>query len=83
MNEQPTFTIILRWNEKQRAYTGQVQEVVGVEGSGSTYEEALASTLEALRWWREKSGEGSSCPFSQMLMREPAELDQEEPPQTG
>jgi predicted RNase H-like HicB family nuclease len=27
--------------------------VVGVAGSGSTYEEALASALEAIRWWQE------------------------------
>lgn len=83
MNEQSTFTIILRWNGKQRAYTGQVQELVGVEGTGSSYQEALASVLEAMRWWRERSGEGSSSPFSQMLMREPDETEPEEPPQTG
>lgn len=50
MNEQPTYTIILRWSEKQGAYIGQVVDLVGVEGTGSTHEEALASTLEAIRW---------------------------------
>ena len=49
MNEHPTFTIILRWDEQQSAYIGQVPEIVGVEDSGSTYEEALASVLEAIR----------------------------------
>ena len=83
MNEHPTFTIILRWSEKHHAYIGQVQELVGVAGTGSSYQEALASVLEAMRWWRERSGEGSSSPFSQMLMREPAETEQEEPPDTG
>ena len=55
MNEQSTFTIILRWSEEQGAYIGQAPEIVGVEGSGSTYEEALASVLEAIRWWQEMS----------------------------
>jgi hypothetical protein len=41
MNEQPTLTIILRWDEKQSAYIEQAPEIVGAEGSGSTYEEAL------------------------------------------
>jgi predicted RNase H-like HicB family nuclease len=81
MNEQPAYTIILHWSEEQGAYIGQVQDLVGIEGSGSTYEEALASVLEAIRWWREQSGEGTPSPFSQMLMREPAETDGEEPPE--
>lgn len=55
MNEQLTYTLILRWSEEQTAYVGQVQELVGIEGSGSTYEEALASVLEAIRWWQETS----------------------------
>ena len=49
MNEQLTYTIILHWSEEQGAYMGQAQELVGIEGSGSTYEEALASVLEAIR----------------------------------
>jgi predicted RNase H-like HicB family nuclease len=53
MNEHPTFTITLYWSEEQGAYVGQVEELVGVASSGSTYEEALASTLEAIRWWQE------------------------------
>lgn len=43
MNEHPAFTINLRWDEQQNASIGQVQDLVGVEGSGDTYEEALAS----------------------------------------
>lgn len=83
MNEHPTFTIILRWSKEHRAYVGQVQELLGVEGSGNTYEEALASVLQAIRWLQEQNGEGSSSLFSQMLMRGPDETEQEEPPQTG
>lgn len=49
MNEHLTYTIILRWDEQQSVYVGQATEIVGVEGSGSTYEEALASVLEAMR----------------------------------
>ena len=83
MHEQLPSTIILRWSEAQGASIGQVQELVGIEGTGTTYEDALASILEAMRWWRERSGEGSSSPFSQMLMREPDETEQAEPPETG
>ena len=53
MNEHLTFTIILRWSEEQSAYVGQVEDLIGLEGTGSTYEDALASTLEAMRWWQE------------------------------
>jgi predicted RNase H-like HicB family nuclease len=49
MHEQRAFTIILRWSEEQHASVGQVHELVGIEGSGSSYEEALASALEAMR----------------------------------
>ena len=55
MNEQLTFTITLYWSEEQGAYIGQVEDLVGVAGSGSSYEEALASALEAIRWWQEMS----------------------------
>lgn len=70
MQKQDTFTLTLSWSEEQQVYIGKVQDVVGVEGTGSTYEEALASVLEALRWWRQMSGEGSATPFSQMLFEE-------------
>lgn len=55
MDEQGTFTIILRWDEEQQVYLGTVPDIVGLEGTGSTYEEALASALEAIRWWQEMS----------------------------
>lgn len=49
MSNHPTFPIILRWSEEQGASIGQVQKLVGIEGTSSTYEEALASVLEAIR----------------------------------
>src|SRR5262249_37831972 len=62
LNEQPTFAGILRWSEEQGAAIEQVQELVGVAGSGSTYEEALASTLEPIRWWQHMSTRQSIPP---------------------
>jgi predicted RNase H-like HicB family nuclease len=56
-------TIILRCDEQQGAYIGQAPEIVGVEGSGSTYEEALASVLEAIRWWQEMSSRQPTPPI--------------------
>jgi predicted RNase H-like HicB family nuclease len=82
MSEHLTYTIWLRWSKGHQAYFAEVPGLPGVQGSGKTYEEALASVLEAIRWWREKDGEGSSSPFSQMLMREPSETE-EEPPETN
>jgi predicted RNase H-like HicB family nuclease len=80
--EQDTYTILLRWSEDQHIYLGQVPDLIGVEGTGSTYEEALAAVQEAIRWWRKMSGEGSSSPVSQMLMEDSSEADAgEEPPQ--
>ena len=82
MREQDTFTILLRWSEQEGAYMGEVPDLVGVQGTGSTYEEALASVLEAIRWWHKMSGEGSSSPVSQMLMEDTAEGETgEESPQ--
>ena len=52
MNEQPTFTMIHCQIEQQDASIGQIQEMAGIEGTGSTYEEALASVLEVLHWWQ-------------------------------
>ena len=82
MNEQPTFTITLSWSEEEGAYIGQAEDLVGVAGSGSTYEEALASVLEAIRWRQERNGEEEPSPFSQMLLEDTSESEEgEEPPQ--
>ena len=43
-NMHPDFTIILRWSEERSLSIGQVQGPIGVEGTSSTYEAALAST---------------------------------------
>lgn len=50
-------TIWLRWSEDHQAYLAEAPELPGVEGSGKTYEEALASVLEAIRWWQEQGVE--------------------------
>ena len=64
------YTIVLRWSEQEHLYRAEVPAIKGCEGSGDSYEAALASVLEAIRWWQEWSGEGSASPFSQMLMEE-------------
>lgn len=71
--------IWLRWSEDHQAYLAEVPALSGVEGSGKSYEEALASALEAIRWWQETGGEGSAAPFSQMLMEDPSEPEEHEP----
>jgi predicted RNase H-like HicB family nuclease len=72
MNESShiTSTIVLRWDEQEQVYRAEVPALPGCEGNGPTYEAALASVLEAIRRWHERSSEGSSSPFSQMLMEE-------------
>ncbi len=70
MRQDSPYTITLRWSEPQHVFIAQVQELPGCEGSGATYETALASVLEAIRWWHEASGEGEASPFSQMLSEE-------------
>jgi predicted RNase H-like HicB family nuclease len=82
MRAQDMFSILLRWSRDQQVYIGTVPDLVGVEGTGNTYEEALASVREAIRWWQRRSGEGSSSPVSQMLMEDASEADaSEESPQ--
>lgn len=80
MSRHPTFTVVLRWSHAQHAYIGQVQELPGVEGSGTSYEEALASVLQALRWRQERDGEEEPSPFSQMLLHNAAEPEEDEEP---
>ena len=55
MSEQLTYTITLYWSEQEGAYIGQGDDLAGVAGTGSTYEEAFASVLEAIRWWQQMS----------------------------
>lgn len=71
--------IWLRWSEDHQAYLAVVPELPSVEGSGKSYEEALASALEAIRWWQETSGEAEPSPFSQMLMEDTPESEENEP----
>jgi predicted RNase H-like HicB family nuclease len=56
-----SYTIVLRWSGQEQVYRAEVPVIPGCEGSGRTYEAALASALEAIQWW-ERSGEGSSTP---------------------
>lgn len=52
MNDPLTFTIPLSWSEEEGASVGQGADLVGVAGTGSTSEEALASVPEAIHWWQ-------------------------------
>ena len=73
-----TYTILLRWSEQEQVYRADVPAIPGCEGSGRTYEAALASVQDAIRWWHERSGEGSSSPVSQMLMENTPEAEADE-----
>jgi predicted RNase H-like HicB family nuclease len=75
-----TYTIVLRWSEPEQVYRAEVPAIPGCQGSGRTYEEALASVQHAIRWWHERSGEGSSSPVSQMLMEDAPEAEADEGP---
>ena len=75
MREEDTLSILLQWSEDQQVFIGTVPDLVGVEGTGNTYEAALASVREAIRWWQQMSGEGSSSPVSQMLMEDRCEAE--------
>jgi predicted RNase H-like HicB family nuclease len=70
INGLNTYTIVLRWSEPEQVYRAEVPALPGCEGSGHSDAEALASVRETIRWWQERSGEGSSSPVSQMLMEE-------------
>ena len=40
MREQNPFSILLHWSEEQQVFIGTVPDLVGVQGTGNTYEEA-------------------------------------------
>ncbi len=48
------YPIIICW-EEQQAYIADVPDLPTCTGSGATYAEALASVLEALQWWQERT----------------------------
>jgi predicted RNase H-like HicB family nuclease len=55
---EPTFryAILICWDEEQQAYIADVPDLpTTCTGSGTTYAEALASVLEALEWWQERT----------------------------
>jgi predicted RNase H-like HicB family nuclease len=47
--------IVICWDDDQQAYVADVPDLSTCTGSGSTYAEALASVLEALEWWQERT----------------------------
>ena len=48
-------TIVICWDEEQQAYIADVPDLLICSGTGATYTEALASVLEALEWWQERT----------------------------
>ena len=54
----------MRFREQKATgrFIERVQELVGVEDTGNTYKDALASILEAIRWWHEMSTRQASPP---------------------
>lgn len=48
-------TIVICWDEEQQAYIADAPDLPSCTGSGATYTEALASVLEALQWWQERT----------------------------
>jgi predicted RNase H-like HicB family nuclease len=51
-----TYTIVICWDEDAQAFIADVPDLpTSCTGSGDTYTEALASVLEALHWWQERT----------------------------
>jgi predicted RNase H-like HicB family nuclease len=48
-------TIVICWDEEQQAYIADVPDLLTCSGQGATYAEALASVLESLEWWQERT----------------------------
>ena len=48
-------TIVICWDEEQQAFVADAPDLPSCTGSGETYAEALASVLEALHWWQERT----------------------------
>jgi predicted RNase H-like HicB family nuclease len=49
------YPILICWDEEQHMYIADVPDLSTCTGSGATYTEALASVLEALEWWQERT----------------------------
>jgi predicted RNase H-like HicB family nuclease len=50
------YPIVICWDDEQQAYIADVPDLpTPCTGSGATYAEALASVLEALEWWQERT----------------------------
>lgn len=48
-------TIVICWDDEQQAFIADAPDLPSCTGSGATYAEALASVLEALHWWQERT----------------------------
>ena len=48
-------TIVICWDDEQQAFIADAPDLPSCTGSGATYAEALASVLEALQWWQERT----------------------------
>jgi predicted RNase H-like HicB family nuclease len=55
MQNSVRYPIVICWDVEQEAYVADVPDIPTCTGSGATYEEALASVLEALHWWKERT----------------------------
>jgi predicted RNase H-like HicB family nuclease len=49
------YPIVICWDDEQEAFIADVPDLPTCTGSGATYAEALASVLEALEWWQERT----------------------------
>lgn len=49
------YPILICWDEDTQAFIADVPDLPNCTGSGATYMEALASVLEALEWWLERT----------------------------
>ena len=55
MHNSLRYPILICWDEEQEAFVADVPDLPTCTGSGATYAEALASVLEALQWWQERT----------------------------
>ncbi len=49
------YPMVICWDEKQETLIADAPDLPTGTGSRATYEEALASVLEALHWWQERT----------------------------
>ena len=57
-------TIVICWDEEQQAFIADAPDLPSCTGIGATYPEALASVLEVLTWWQERTHRTRQSPAS-------------------